>query len=143
MLIEKISKYNIKGLAELFTESSTDCNFEKAIERCQELLESEEDMCFIGKDRGDYIAFIHIENLFQSPLCYIKNIYVHPNFRQIGIGNHLISLSKSWCKERNCSQIALNTEREIQNQKSITFLKNRGFQKSTDVMNTLIKEIKI
>ena len=145
MLIQKISKYNLEGLAKLFTALWTDCNLEEELEHCKKLLESEKDMCFVGKDRGEYIAFIHVslrfeqvEGATQSPVGYIEGIYVHPDFRKIGIGNHLISLAEKWCKEKGCSQIASDTE--IQNTKSITFHKNRGFRETARIV-TFIKDV--
>lgn len=145
MLIQEISKYNVEGLAKLFTKLWTDCNFEEELEHCKRLIDSEKDMCFIGKNINEYIAFIHVslrmehvEGVTQSPVGYIEGLYVHPDFRRIGIGNHLISLAEKWCKEKNCSQIASDTD--IQNKQSISFHKNRGFRETARLV-TFIKDI--
>ena len=145
MLIQKISTYNIEGLAKLFTELWTERDFEEELVYCKELLKSEKEMCLVGKDRGEYIAFIHVacrfqevEDVSQLPVCYIKGIYVQSSFRRIGVGNHLISLAENWCKEKGCSQIAADTK--TLNQQRITFYKNRGFRE-TIPLTILIKEL--
>lgn len=145
MLIQKISKYNVEALAKLFVELWSDCILEEEIAHCKQLLASEKDMCFIGKNKGEYVAFIHVslrfehvEGAVQSPIGYIEGLYVQPDFRQVGVGNHLIQLAEEWCKEKGCTQLASDTE--LKNQLSINFHKNRGFRETARIV-TFIKEI--
>jgi aminoglycoside 6'-N-acetyltransferase I len=130
--IEIISEDNLAPLAELMTILWSDCTLEEALKDCVKILHSEEDTCFLVKDRENYIAFIHlalrhdyVEGSESSPTAYIEGMYIKSKYRNLGIGQNLITLAEDWSKQKACKELASDTE--LSNIDSIKFHKKSGF----------------
>jgi aminoglycoside 6'-N-acetyltransferase I len=129
---ESISAENLAPLAELMTTLWADCSLEEALKDCEEILHSEDNACFLIKNREKYISFIHlalrhdyVEGSESSPTAYIEGMYVKSKYRNLGIGQKLITLAEDWSKQKACNQLASDTE--LNNVDSIKFHKKSGF----------------
>jgi aminoglycoside 6'-N-acetyltransferase I len=60
MEIQLLSIDNLKYLTELALEFWTDSDFEEEFEDYKNVLESENEICYLVKEQGIYIAFIQV-----------------------------------------------------------------------------------
>ncbi|GAB3524329.1 GNAT family N-acetyltransferase [Emticicia fontis] len=132
MKIEIIAEENLKPLIDLVLELWPDCSFEEEFENYRSIIGTENEICYLVKDHGKYIAFIHVgtrsdyvEGSIESPVAYIEGVYVKPEFQKKGIARELINTAKNWAKEKGFKQIASDTE--LSNTSSIDFHKKLGF----------------
>ncbi|THU40354.1 GNAT family N-acetyltransferase [Niastella caeni] len=132
MTVELISTSNIKALAQLMLELWPDSSFDEELESCIIILNNDNDVCYLIKDKETYIAFIHltvrldyVEGANSSPVAYIEGLYVKENWRHLGIGKKMINLGTEWGRQKGCRQLASDTE--LNNVTSIEFHKRMGF----------------
>lgn len=130
--IEKVSKENLNQLTELILELWTDSFHNEELENCETILNSKEQICFLAKDHEVYIGFIHltlrndyVEGSDNSPTAYVEALYVKEPYRKFGIAKKLLVVGEEWAKQKNCKQLASDTE--IHNSGSIEFHKKVGF----------------
>ena len=133
MKVETIAPHNVEALARLFVELWEDCDFEKELVYCKNMLHDTRKMCYLVKHDEQYIAFAYlslrseyVEGTASSPVVYLEGIYVQPAYQQQGIGRQLVALGAAWGKEMGCSEYASDTD--TLNEQSIQFHKQLGFQ---------------
>lgn len=143
--IEPISKDNLTNLASLFLELWEDCDFDEELENCNQILCSENETCFLIKEKAKYIAFIHltirsdyVEGSSHSPTAYIEGLFVKEDFRHRGFSKQLVKHAEEWSKEKKCTQLASDTE--LTNLSSIDFHKKVGFKEVNRIV-CFIKEL--
>jgi len=131
--IESISNDNLTNLANLFLQLWEDCDFDEELENCRQILSSESETCFLIKVNDNYVAFIHlairsdyVEGSSHSPTAYIEGIFVKEDFKHLGFSRQLLKLAEEWSKQKNCTQLASDTE--LTNLSSIDFHKKIGFK---------------
>jgi aminoglycoside 6'-N-acetyltransferase I len=143
---ETLSLQNLQNLMSLVLELWEDCSFDEELENYKSIIDSEEEICYLIKDKEDYIAFVHVsirndyvEGSGDLPVAYIEAIYVKPEYRQKRIAKNLIDLAENWAKKKRLKQIASDTE--IGNLISINFHLKVGFQEAGRIV-CFIKDIK-
>lgn len=139
MTVEPISTYNIKALAQLMLELWPDSSFDEELESCIIILNNDNDVCYLIKDKETYIAFIHltvrldyVEGANRSPVAYIEGLYVKENWRHLGIGKKMITLGTEWGRQKGCKQMASDTE--LNNVTSIEIHKRMGFLEANRIV---------
>ena len=132
MNIEILSKDNLKPLIELVLELWNDCLFDEELENYKNILDAENEICFIANNEGEYVAFIHlsirndyVEGATELPVAYIEGIYVKPEFQKKGIAKKLIDIAENWATTKGLKQIA--SDAELINVPGIDFHKKLGF----------------
>lgn len=93
---------------------------------------------------GTYIGFInlslrtdYVQGSSTSPVAYIEGIYVTPEHRNQGIATQLVTQAETWAKEKNCTELASDTE--LHNTDSQAFHQQVGFQKSETIVHFIKK----
>ena len=96
----------------------------------------------IRTDKKDPIGFMnlslrydHVPGATESPVAYIEGIFISQQYRQAGLGNHLITLAEKWGKEKGCKEIASDTL--LNNTNSQDFHKKAGFNEVERTVNYL------
>ena len=132
MEIEKLSDENCNDLIHLVLELWEDCSFEEELASYSGIIDSETETCYLVKEKGNYIAFVHIsirndyvEGSNDLPVAYIEAIYVKPNDQKRGIARILINVAENWAIQKGLCQLASDTS--IANETSIEFHKKVGF----------------
>lgn len=138
-VIEQISKDNLTNLTNLFLELWTDCDFDEELENCEEILSSGNETCFLIKVQNEYVGFVqvairsdYVEGSSHSPTAYIEGIFVKEDFRNLGFSRQLLKRAEEWSKQKNCSQLASDTE--ITNFSSIDFHNKVGFVETNRIV---------
>jgi aminoglycoside 6'-N-acetyltransferase I len=133
MEIEKLSIDNLKKLTELVLELWIDCEFNEEFENYKKIVGSENEICYLCKEQGNYIAFLHVssrndyvEGAKDLPIAYVEGIYVKPDYQKKGIAKKLINCGENWAKQKGYNQLASDTD--ITNSASIDFHKRIGFK---------------
>jgi aminoglycoside 6'-N-acetyltransferase I len=139
MTIEIFSADNVKQLTKLASELWTDGSFEEELIYYQSLLDAENEVCYLAKVEGVYVAFIHVslraeyvEGADDSPVAYIEGLYVKPSYQKQGIAQNLVGLAEAWGRKKGCKQVASDTE--LSNVSSIDFHKKMGFEEVNRVV---------
>lgn len=102
-------------------------------------MKSSNQKIFIAKSGGNYVGFVqlsirtdHVEGTSSSPVVYIEGLYVEPNYRKQGVAIRLVKKAEIWALEKNCTEIASDTE--LNNANSIEFHKSIGFKEVNRVV---------
>ena len=74
----------------------------------------------------------YVEGTRTSPVAYIEGLYVNPDYRNRGIARKLVSYAKKWAYEKNCQELASDTE--LVNQSSQKFHEMVGFTKANTIV---------
>jgi aminoglycoside 6'-N-acetyltransferase I len=137
--IEEISEMLISKLTEMAIKLWPDCNYEEEFDNCLQIMKSVNQKFFIAKSGDNYIGFVqlsirmdYVEGTSSSPVAYIEGLYVEPNYRKQGIANRLVNKAEIWALEKNCTEIASDTE--LNNANSIEFHKAIGFKEVNRVV---------
>lgn len=132
MQIEKLSSENVEELTHLVLALWPDCSFDEEYIFYKEIMEDENQACFLIKDHTHYAAFIHVtlrtdyvEGTSSSPVAYLEGLYVKPTYRRNGAGKELVNAAIQWAKQKGCQEIA--SDAEITNEASIQFHLQAGF----------------
>lgn len=135
MMMEEVSADNAQALAQLFVALWPDCSSDEAYQNVQEVLHSQRETCFLGKQSDVYIAFVqgstrtdYVEGASSPPTAYIEGLYVQEGFRRLGIAQKMLQLAADWGRGKGCRQLASDTE--ITNNASIEFHHKSGFQEA-------------
>ena len=143
MEIQQLSIENLKHLVELVLELWPDCTFDEEYESYKNILSSENEICYLVKEQGIYIAFTHftirtdyVEGATEFPVAYIEALFVKPDYQKLGIGKKLVSAGENWGRQKGCTQLASDTE--LTNLIGIDFHKKIGF----DEVNRIVCFIK-
>lgn len=133
MKIEQLSSNNLNSLVKLVLELWPECSFEEEYEAYQQMIEAEQEVCYLANEEGTFVGFVHVtirhdyvEGAEQLPVAYLEGIYVKPAFQNKGIAKRLVEKAENWAKCRGLHQIASDTE--INNVSSIDFHKKIGFE---------------
>ena len=139
MEIEQLSEKNLKNLIDLVLELWPGCEFDEEFISYQDIINSENEVCFLAQENSTYVAFIHlsirtnyVEGANDLPIAYIEAIYVNPNNQRLGFGNLLMKTAENWAKQKGYKQLGSDTE--IYNSKSIDFHKKLGFEEANRVV---------
>jgi aminoglycoside 6'-N-acetyltransferase I len=134
MTFEIFSSDSGKQLTKLALELWTDGSFEEELTYCQSLLDAENEVCYLAKVEGVYVAFIHVslraeyvEGADDSPVAYIEGLYVKPSYQKQGIAQNLVGLAEAQGRKKGCKQVASDTE--LSNVSSIDFHKKWGLKR--------------
>lgn len=137
--IEEISEKHISKLTEMVIKLWTDCNYKEEFDNCLKIMKSSNQKIFIAKSGGNYVGFVqlsirtdYVEGTSSSPVVYIEGLYVEPNYRKQGVAIRLVKKAEIWALEKNCTEIASDTE--LNNANSIEFHKSIGFKEVNRVV---------
>lgn len=144
--IRPICPGDVPAIARLYMESYSDStwqetwSYEGAHQRIFELTSSRVNIGLICLDHDVVIGCIIAEVLswHTGKQMEIKEVFVSPNYRDLGIGSSLIVEAERIGKERNVCEIFLWTNND---RKLTQFYKHCGYQSSNNVIQ-LIKQIK-
>ncbi|MEA5139175.1 aminoglycoside 6'-N-acetyltransferase [Arcicella rigui] len=133
MQIEELSQDNLTDLTELVLEFWTECDFEEEYEAYKNIIEADDEICYLLQENNTYIGFIHltlrhdyVEGTDDLPVAYIEALYIKAAYQREGFGKQLINVAELWAKQKGCSQLASDTE--LNNTKAIDFHKKAGFE---------------
>ena len=118
--IKKATVAHVEELAQLFDDyrvwyrKPSDLKAAKAF--LQARIEKEESVIFIAyNDFGEMAGFTQLYPLFSSTrmkrLWLLNDLFVHPDFRGIGMSKKLIERAKQLCRETNACAMILETEK--------------------------------
>jgi len=145
MVLEKLSADNLDLFTALTLEFWPDGDWDEEKEFYHQLMQSDDDACFLLKDKEVGVAFIHVstrhdyvEGSEKSPIAYLEGIFVKPNYRKSGWGKKLIHEAENWARMKGLIQLASDTP--ISNTDSLLFHRNSGFREVERVV-CLIKEL--
>jgi aminoglycoside 6'-N-acetyltransferase I len=137
--IEEISENHISKLTEMTVKLWPDCNYEEESDNCLKIMKSSNQKIFIAKSDDNYVGFVqlsirtdYVEGTSSSPVVYIEGLYVEPNYRKQGVAIRLVKKAEIWGLEKNCTEIASDTE--LNNANSIEFHKSIGFKEVNRVV---------
>lgn len=88
-------------------------------ERCrrflQERLQNEQSHIFLAYVEGQPVGFVQLYELYHyihlEKQWLLSDLFVHPDYRGIGLSVHLINRSKQWCDETGACGLMLETEK--------------------------------
>ncbi len=89
---------------------------------------------FIQDDDGRTIGFIEVsernivDGCLSSPVAYIEGLYLEQEYRGKGLGKEIIKVLLDWCKEKEFSELAVDTE--LENIKAQKFYLSAGFEET-------------
>lgn len=83
-------------------------------------------LMMVRKDTGDVVAGVEITDLNPKNRTAYIGFYVDPDWRDKGIGTHIVSLVKEYCAEI-LGIISLCAHTSADNIKAISILKSNGF----------------
>ncbi len=113
--------------------------FDEELQNCRQILNSVHETCSLIKVKDKYVALIHltirfdyVEGSSHSPTAYIEGLLVKKDFRHISFRRQLVKLAEEWSKQKNCTQLASDTE--LTNFSSIEFHKKIGFKEINRVV---------
>ncbi|UII32444.1 GNAT family N-acetyltransferase [Fulvivirga ulvae] len=140
MKTEAISKNNLEPLTQLVLKLWTECNYQEEFDNCQQILYSDDQTAFLVKDgEADYVAFImlsvrkdYVEGTESSPVGYVEGIYVRPEYRRSGIAKGLMETGKTWCKNKDCKEMA--SDAELHNITSQKFHEYCGYSETNRIV---------
>ena len=100
----------------------------------QKRIEKQESIIYIAFIENVAVGFTQLYPLFSSVsmerIELLNDLYIHPNYRNKGIGEALIPKAKDYCKETNSKGLAIQTETTNRAQHLYTRL---GFEKDADL----------
>jgi aminoglycoside 6'-N-acetyltransferase I len=139
MEIERLSIHNLKQLTTLVLELWSECEFAEEYENYKKIIASENEICYLGKNQEDYIAFVHIGSrndyvagATDLPVAYIEAIYVKSDYQKQGIAKKMMTVAENWAKEKGYSQLA--SDANLTNSISIDFHKKVGFEETERIV---------
>ena len=139
MKIQQLSSENLQYLLELVLELWTDCSFDEEYETYKSILNAKNEICYLLKEKGIYIAFMHltvrtdyVEGATEFPVAYIEALYVKPNYQRRGIGKKLLDAGENWSRKKGCKEIA--SDAGLGNSNAIAFHKKFGFEEANRVV---------
>ncbi|OZI08456.1 GNAT family N-acetyltransferase [Siphonobacter sp. BAB-5385] len=145
MPIQPLSPQTLPALVTLVLALWPECSFEEEWENYQRLLTARDEICYLAKEGPDYIGFIHlnlrtdyVEGASHSPVAYVEGLYVKPEFQHQGIGRLLMQAGENWAREKNCLEVASDTE--LDNRESLAFHQKLGFEEANRIV-CLIKRL--
>lgn len=86
------------------------------LEEITQILADPEAEIFIAETEGQYVGFAeaslrkYADGCETSPAGYLEGWYVHPDYRQHGLGRKLVEAVENWAKEKGCTEMASDTE---------------------------------
>ena len=139
MEIQQLSTDNLNNLIDLVLELWADCTFDEECENYKRILSLDNEVCYLVKEQGIYIAFIHltirtdyVEGASEFPVAYIEALYVKPTYQNLGIGRKLVHVGENWSRQKGCTQLASDTE--LNNSIAIDFHKKIGFDEANRIV---------
>lgn len=145
MEISELSKDNLSELVALVLQLWPECDYAEELENYKNILDAENEICYLSKVQGHYSAFIHVsirsdyvEGATTDPVAYIEALYVEPGQQRSGIGRHLLAAAEDWARQKGCRQLASDTE--LNNTNAISFHLRSGFTEANRIV-CFIKEV--
>ena len=126
-------------LAKMATEIWENQNEDELEEEFKEILQSDEETCFIAlvKDLPAGFAnvslrFDYVEGTESSPVGYPEGIFVDENFRNRGIARSLVKSCEDWAKEKGAKEFA--SDCLLDNTQSLKFHLAIGFEEANRII---------
>jgi aminoglycoside 6'-N-acetyltransferase I len=139
LIIEKISEKHFGSVAEMALKLWPQCSLEEEIDNCSKIARSPDENIFVARIGDQYVGFIqlslrsdYVEGTTSSPVVYVEGLYVEPPYRKQRIASHLVIRAEAWGIEKNCTEIASDTE--LINTDSIEFHKSIGFHEANRIV---------
>ena len=114
------------------------------VEEMEKIFNSSEWYCqFIEDKNNRVLGFIElssrnvVDGCLSSPVAYIEGLYLKSEFRGKGLGKEIINIILSWCREKDFSELATDTEQN--NSKAQEFFQAVGFQETYRVVEFRIE----
>lgn len=126
-------------LAKMATEIWENQNEDELEEEFKEILQSDEETCFIAfvKDlpvgfANVSLRFDYVEGTESSPVGYLEGIFVDENFRNRGIARSLVKSCEDWAKEKGAKEFA--SDCLLDNTQSLKFHLAIGFEEANRII---------
>ena len=146
MKIRKAKNSDLPQLIQLSQQLWPGLKKEELAESFLETFNSPKEITFISEYNNATIGFAicslrsdYVEGADETPICYLKAIFIVPGFRQKGWARNLLAHSEKWCLEQGCRQIASDTE--LTNLVSQQFHQHIGFEEVNRIV-CFVKNIK-
>lgn len=101
----------------------------------QAIVNSQNRACFIIlADSNEIMGFLEValrnlvDGCLGSPVGYIEGLYLKPQYRGLGYGRKIVELIAEWFRDRNCQEMATDTE--LDNINAQKFYESVGFQET-------------
>lgn len=138
MVIIKAQLNHLDDLTPLFDDYRKfyrqESNLEGAKVFLKERIKNTESTIFIAYKEGRAIGFTQLYPLFSSVsmkrMELLNDLYIHPDYRNKGVGEALINKAKTYCKEYKSKGLAIQTE--VTN-KAQHLYQRLGFIKDSDL----------
>jgi len=84
--------------------------------------------CLAAFNQEEMVAahFLHRYKIDKEPACHVHGLWVHPDFRNKGVGKKLKELGEIWAKKMECKFMDSNVR--VQNTKMISLNENLGYE---------------
>lgn len=126
-------------LAKMATKIRENQNEDELEEEFKEILQSDEETCFIAfvKDlpvgfANVSLRFDYVEGTESSPVGYLEGIFVDENFRNRGIARSLVKSCEDWAKEKGAKEFA--SDCLLNNIQSLKFHLAIGFEEANRII---------
>ena len=74
----------------------------------------------------------HVHGCDTTPVAFLEGIFVHPDYRNRGLGTRLLQAVQGWAREAGCTELA--SDADLANRTSQVFHAARGFQETGRVV---------
>ena len=133
MRIIKTDKSNITEWVELSVKLFPDHTFDEMYRAYHEFLTTKKEIGFLYHKDNKIVAFMnlsirsdYVNGTDTSPVVFVEEIYVLPEYRKQGIAREFISFAEKFTKESGFTQLA--SDCLIENTASEQFHKSCGFE---------------
>lgn len=138
-MIKQAIKEDAMALAQLAIEMWNDNTVSDLKEQFQELLKSDDAVCFLKYVDEKPVGFAqcqlrtdYVEGTETSPVGYLEGIFILEGYRHNGYAKALLKECEKWSKEKCCSEFA--SDCELENTDSLKFHKAMGFEEANRII---------
>lgn len=137
--IYKVTKNEIKDIAELAILMWDNHSLEELIEEFEAGIEKAENVIFLMCLDDEKIGFAqcglrydYVEGTSSSPVGYLEGLFIKEEYRKKGLAKKLLVTCEKWAKEKGCSEFA--SDCELNNDISFKFHMKVGFEEANRII---------
>lgn len=138
-IVEKATHKELEVVVKLALMLWPECDLNELTEEFSELLQDQRAAIFLAKEGTKFVGFAqcqlrtdYVEGTESSPVGYLEGIFVIEGFRRKGFAKQLLFACENWAKEQGSKEFASDVE--IDNQDSLRFHLNSGFQEANRII---------